>query len=137
MFSTNLREITLAKIHLRSLHYFTHLLKFFSNLDQLPSARINLTITLCLDEFDGLGFLGAYPFTPPKNVFITANIYIKDSQLSFLNSTGIKIMQNALGCLKVNITVLTSGICSNVKNQIPIMKNNIPYDLKMVKNSEL
>ena len=135
IFSTELKEITLAKVHLSSIHSFTRLLRFFSNFEQIPSAKINITITLCLDSFDGLGFLGAYRFTLPKNVAITTNIYVSCPQLSFLNSTGIKIMQKALSSLTANITVLVPTMWNFQKKHIPIMKNNIPYDAKTVHNS--
>jgi len=72
MFSTELKEITLAKVYSSSIQSFIRLLRGFSNIGQIHSTKINISITLYLNSFGDLRLLRGSIFIPDKNVSITA-----------------------------------------------------------------
>ena len=83
---TKLKEISLAKIHVRSIQSFIRLMKILKEAAQFPRLRINLDIVLCVESWGDVERNFLETIVTAKNVFINLKIYLGKS--NFLRFAG-------------------------------------------------
>jgi len=106
-------------------------LKIFNKAGHLHSARINLKITLCLEDLKQL----SSSLVPAKNVFVTTDIYISSPKDQIIDPKDIEIIQSTFSNLKMNLTLVVpqNSRFKDSNKHIQILKINFPFFKEEVK----